>query len=233
MDRKQPAHRRTEHRMPTPPSERATVKRLSKRAAYDRATIDAVLDEGLICHVGIVVDGAPVVVPMIHVRVGDAVYLHGSPASRTLRAIADGAEACLTVTLLDGLVLARSAMHHSMNYRSVVLFGAGRTVDDPAEKNAALHALTEHVVAGRWADARVPNDRELRQTLVVALPIREASAKIRTGPPLDDEEDYALPVWAGVVPLQLMAGAPVSDARLKPGVVAPDYAVRYRRRQSS
>jgi nitroimidazol reductase NimA-like FMN-containing flavoprotein (pyridoxamine 5'-phosphate oxidase superfamily) len=230
MDRKQPAHR-TEFPMPTPPSERATVKRLPRRAAYDRATIDAILDEGLICHVGIVVDGAPVVVPMIHVRVGDTVYLHGSPASRTLQAIADGAEACLTVTLLDGLVLARSAFHHSMNYRSAVLFGKGRAVEDPAEKTTALHALSEHVVAGRWADVRAPNQRELRQTLVVALPIREVSAKVRTGPPLDDEEDYALPMWAGVVPLQLTAGAPVADAQLKPGVAAPEYALRYRRPQ--
>ncbi len=163
--------------MTQPPSDRATVKRLPKRAAYDRATIDAILDEGLICHVGIAVDGQPFVVPMIHVRVGDKVYLHGSPASRTLRAIAAGAEACLTVTLLDGLVLARSAFHHSMNYRSVALFGTGSAVEDLAEKIAALHALSEHVVAGRWPDVRTPSERELRQTLVVALPIREASAK--------------------------------------------------------
>lgn len=215
--------------MTEPPSDRATVKRLPKRAAYDRATIDAILDEGLICHVGIAVDGQPFVVPMIHVRVGDKVYLHGSPASRTLRAIAQGVEACVTVTLLDGLVLARSAFHHSMNYRSAVVFGTGFAVENPAEKTAALHALSEHVVVGRWADVRVPSERELRQTLVVCLPISEASAKVRTGPPLDDEEDYALPMWAGIVPLRLTAGAPIADARLKRGVQAPEYAVHYAR----
>jgi nitroimidazol reductase NimA-like FMN-containing flavoprotein (pyridoxamine 5'-phosphate oxidase superfamily) len=215
--------------MTQPPSDRATVKRLPKRANYDRAAIDAILDEGLICHVGIAVDGQPFVVPMIHVRVGDKVYLHGSPASRTLRAIAQGVEACLTVTLLDGLVLARSAFHHSMNYRSAVLFGSGAAVEDLAERIAALHALSEHVVAGRWADVRTPSERELRQTLVVALPIHEASAKVRTGPPLDDEEDYALPIWAGIVPLRLTAGTPIADPRLLPNLRAPEYALHYRR----
>ena len=218
--------------MTEPPSERATVKRLPKRAAYDRATIDAILDEGLICHVGLALDGQPTVVPMIHVRVGAKVYLHGSPASRTLRAIAQGAEACLTVTLLDGLVLARSAFHHSMNYRSVVLFGTGAAVEDPVEKTAALHALSEHVVAGRWTEVRGPSERELRQTLVVAMPISEASAKVRTGPPLDDEEDYTLPVWAGVLPLRLVAGVPVADPRLPPGITVPEHVVRYARPRS-
>jgi nitroimidazol reductase NimA-like FMN-containing flavoprotein (pyridoxamine 5'-phosphate oxidase superfamily) len=216
-----------------PPSDRATVKRKPQRAAYDRATIDSILDEGLICHVGFSVDGQTFVLPMIHVRVGDKVYLHGSPASRTLQALAQGAHACVTVTLIDGLVLARSAMHHSMNYRSVILFGKGSVVDDPAEKWAALEALTEHVVPGRWADARTPSKREMQQTLVVSVPIEEASAKIRTGPPLDDETDYELPIWAGVVPLQMVAGQPVCDPRLLPGLQPPGYAIRYQRRRAA
>jgi nitroimidazol reductase NimA-like FMN-containing flavoprotein (pyridoxamine 5'-phosphate oxidase superfamily) len=213
--------------MTEPPSDRTTVKRIPQRAAYDRATIDRILDEGLICHVGFTVDGQTFVVPTIHVRRGDTVCLHGSPASRTLQALARGVEACLTVTLLDGLVLARSALHHSMNYRSVVLFGRASVVDDPAEKGAILVALTEHLIPGRWADVRGPTDRELRQTLVLSMPIEEASAKVRSGPPLDDEADYELPVWAGVVPLRLAAGSPVDDPRLKPGVQPPEYAVRY------
>jgi uncharacterized protein len=213
--------------MTIPPSDRTTVNRKPQRAAYDRATIDKILDEGLICHVGFTLDGQTFVLPMIHVRVGDKVYLHGSPASRTLQALAQGAEACLTVTLLDGLVLARSAMHHSMNYRSVVLFGKASVVGDPVEKGAALHALTEHLIPGRWADVRGPTERELRATLVVSVAIQEASAKIRTGPPLDDEADYELAVWAGVVPLRMAAGNPISDLRLKPGVQPPAYAVQY------
>jgi nitroimidazol reductase NimA-like FMN-containing flavoprotein (pyridoxamine 5'-phosphate oxidase superfamily) len=213
--------------MTEPPSDRTTVKRKPQRADYDRATIDKILDEGLICHVGFSVDGQTFVLPMIHVRVGDKVYLHGSPASRTLQALARGVEACLTVTLIDGLVLARSAMHHSMNYRSVVLFGKASVVDDPVEKGVALHALTEHLIPGRWADVRGPTDRELWQTQVLAVPIHEASAKVRTGPPLDEEADCELAVWAGVVPLRLAAGSPISDSRLKPGVQPPEYAVHY------
>ena len=213
--------------MTEPPSDRTTVKRKPQRAAYDGATIDVILDKGLICHVGVTIDGQTFVLPMIHVRVGDKVYLHGSPASRTLRALAQGVEACLTVTLLDGLVLARSAMHHSMNYRSVVLIGRGSTVDDPVEKGAALHALTEHLLPGRWADVRGPTERELRSTLVVSMPIQEASAKVRTGPPVDEEADYELPVWAGVVPLRLAPGSPIGDPRLKPGIQPPAYAVHY------
>jgi nitroimidazol reductase NimA-like FMN-containing flavoprotein (pyridoxamine 5'-phosphate oxidase superfamily) len=213
--------------MTEPPSDRTTVKRKPQRAAYERVTIDSILDEGLICHVGLSVEGQTFVLPMIHVRVGDKVYLHGSPASRALQALAQGAEACLTVSLIDGLVLARSAMHHSMNYRSMMLFGKASVVDDPVEKGEALHALTEHLIPGRWADVRGPTDRELRQTMVVSVPIHEASAKVRTGPPLDDEADHALPVWAGVVPLWLAAGSPVSDPRLKPGVQLPEYAVHY------
>ena len=213
--------------MTEPPSHRTTVKRKPQRAAYDRATIDAILDEGLICHVGLTADGQTFVLPMIHVRVGDKVYLHGSPASRTLQALARGAEACLTVTLIDGLVLARSAMHHSMNYRSVVLLGKASVVDDPVEKGAALHALTQHLIPGRWADIRSPTEQELRGTLVVSVPIQEASAKVRTGPPVDEEADYERPVWAGVIPLRLAAGSPIRDPRLDPGVQPPEYAVHY------
>ncbi|HEV7919302.1 MAG TPA: pyridoxamine 5'-phosphate oxidase family protein, partial [Thermoanaerobaculia bacterium] len=177
-------------------TERTTVRRLPKRGLYDRQTIHAIIDEALICHVGFVVEGAPVVIPTIHTRVGDTLYFHGSAASRMLRSLRGGVEACVTVTLLDGLVLARSAFHHSMNYRSAVVFGTAREVTDAAEKLQVLHALVEHVAAGRSADARPPNDKELRQTLVLALPIEEASAKVRTGGPVDDDEDYALPIWA-------------------------------------
>lgn len=213
--------------MSQPPSARATIKRKPQRAAYDRGTIDKILDEGLICHVGFSADGQTFVLPTIHVRVGDKVYLHGSPASRMLQALAAGTEACVTVTLVDGLVLARSAMHHSMNYRSVALFGKAAVVEDATEKMAVLHALTEHVIPGRWAETRSPTEKELRQTLVLAIPIDEASAKIRTGPPLDDEADYELPHWAGVVPLRLAAGRPISDPRLRPGIEPPAYAVNY------
>jgi nitroimidazol reductase NimA-like FMN-containing flavoprotein (pyridoxamine 5'-phosphate oxidase superfamily) len=213
--------------MAEPPSDRSTVKRKPERAAYDRATVDQVLDEGLICHVGFHCDGQTFVIPMIHVRIGDKVYLHGSPASRMLRALAQGVDVCLTVTLVDGLVLARSAMHHSMNYRSVVLFGRASLVDDAVEKRAVLEALTEHLVPGRWNDVRGPNDRELQRTQVVSVPIQEASAKVRTGPPVDDDEDYELPVWAGVIPLGLAAGSPVGDSRLAPGAEPPGYAAHY------
>jgi len=208
-------------------TERTTVKRLAKRASYDRETLYAILDEALICHVGFVVDGAPVVIPTIHWRHDDTLYFHGSAASRMLRSLREGVEACVTVTLIDGLVLARSAFHHSMNYRSVVVFGTAREVTDRDEKLRALDALVEHVVRGRSADVRPPNEIELRQTLLLALPIEEASAKIRTGPPVDDEEDYALPVWAGVVPAALTFGSPIPDERALAGV--PDYVVSYAR----
>jgi nitroimidazol reductase NimA-like FMN-containing flavoprotein (pyridoxamine 5'-phosphate oxidase superfamily) len=210
------------------PSDRATVKRLPQRAAYDRATIDRILDEGLVCHVGFVQEGQPFVIPTIYVRIGDRVYVHGSPASRMLKALQGGIPVCVAVTLLDGLVLARSAFHHSMNYRSVVLFGTAAVVDEPERKNEILRALAEHVVPGRWDDVRLPTAGELRRTLVLSVAIEEASAKIRTGPPLDDEEDYDLPVWAGVIPLRLAAGAPIGDARLKPGTEPPPYARDYR-----
>ena len=192
-------------------SERTRVKRLPKRGAYDRATVDAILDEALICHVGFIVDGAPVVIPTIHWRQGDLLYVHGSAASRMLRSLRDGVDACVTVTLLDGLVLARSAFHHSMNYRSVVIFGRARAVEEREEKLRALDRLVEHIHPGRGALVRGPNESELRQTLVLALPIEEASAKIRTGGPVDDAEDYALPVWAGVIPIALTRGEPIKD----------------------
>lgn len=208
---------------------RTTVKRLPKRGAYDRATIEAIIDEALICHVGIVVDGQPIVIPTIHWRAGEELYFHGSQASRMLRSLKAGVEACVTITLLDGLVLARSAFHHSMNYRSVVILGTAREVTDPAERLAALDALVEHVCAGRSKDVRPPNSSELAQTLILALPISEASAKIRTGGPLDDDEDYALPHWAGVIPLRLTPQPPESDERLGEGIAVPGYAREYRR----
>jgi uncharacterized protein len=209
------------------PTDRTTVRRLPARGSYDRALIHAILDEAPVCHVGFVVDGRPFVIPTLHVRVGDRLYMHGSPASRMLKAMAGGVEVCVTVTLVDGLVLARSAFHHSMNYRSVVVFGTAHAVDDPDEKTRVLHALAEHLVPGRWRDVRGPAPGELKATSVLSLPIDEASAKVRTGPPLDDEEDYALPAWAGVVPLSLKAGEPVPCPRLAPGIEPPSYARSY------
>lgn len=208
-------------------SDRTTVRRLPKRGAYDRPTIESIRDQALLCHVGFVIDGQPIVIPTIHTRAGETLYFHGSAASRMLRTLRDGVPACVTVTILDGLVLARSAFHHSMNYRSVVVFGMAREVVDPDEKLRALDALVEHVVAGRSADARPPNEAELRATLVLALPITEASAKIRTGGPVDDEEDYALPIWAGIVPMRLVAGEAVADRGVRAEI--PLYLRAYRR----
>jgi nitroimidazol reductase NimA-like FMN-containing flavoprotein (pyridoxamine 5'-phosphate oxidase superfamily) len=190
---------------------RTKLRRLPKRGAHDRPTIDAILDEALIGHLGFVHDGRPAVIPTIQARVGDEVYVHGSSASRALRTLAGGVEACLTVTLIDGLVLARSAFHHSMNYRSVVLYGTARPLTEPEERERALEAFTEKLLPGRWAEVRWPNRKELKATSVLALPIAEGSAKVRTGPPVDDEEDYALDVWAGVIPLRLERGAPIPD----------------------
>jgi uncharacterized protein len=190
---------------------RTTVRRLAARAVYDREAIYAILDAAYICHLGFVVDGQPFVIPTIHARLGDTLYFHGSAASRMLRSLRGGIDACVTVTLLDGLVLARSAFHHSMNYRSVVVLGKGREVADREEKLRALDAIVEHVVLGRTALVRPPNESEIRQTLVIALPLSEASAKVRTGPPVDEEEDYALDVWAGVIPIRLEKGEPVRD----------------------
>lgn len=211
------------------PTERTTLKRLPKRGEYDHAAVYQILDEAFICHVGFVADGKPVVIPTSYARIGDDLYIHGSAASRMLRSLEEDIDVCVTVTLIDGLVLARSAFHHSINYRSVVIFGAAKVVDDPDEKIKALHAFTDHVVPGRWEDVRPPNESELRATLVLKLPLVEVSAKARTGPPLDDEEDYELSVWAGVVPLKLTAGAPISDDRLPAGIEPPEYAREYAR----
>lgn len=211
------------------PTDRTTLKRLPKRGDFDRDAIFAILDEAFICHVGFVVDGKPVVIPTSYVRVADDVYIHGSAASRMLRSLEEGIDVCVTVTLIDGLVLARSAFHHSINYRSVVIFGKAHAVNESQEKLRALHAFTEHVVPGRWADVRPPNENELRATLVLRLRLAEVSAKVRTGPPIDDDEDYNLAVWAGVVPLRLVAGAPIIDDRVPAGIEAPDYVREYSR----
>jgi nitroimidazol reductase NimA-like FMN-containing flavoprotein (pyridoxamine 5'-phosphate oxidase superfamily) len=208
---------------------RTTLKRLPKRGTYDRETIEAILDEGFICHVGFVSDGKPFVIPTGYARVGDRLIIHGSQASRMLRTLGQGIEVCVTVTLIDGLVLARSAFHHSMNYRSVVVFGRATLVEDPDDKIAALLALSEHMIPGRWDDVRAPNEQEMKQTTVLSVPLTEASAKVRTGPPLDDEEDYDLPVWAGVIPLGLVAGEPFDDGRIPEGSEIPKYAAEYSR----
>lgn len=211
------------------PSPRTRVRRLAERAAYDRELIESILDEALICHVGFVHEGTPVVIPTIHARVGETLYLHGSPASRMLRSMRSGDEICVTVTLVDGLVVARAAFHNSMNYRSVVIFGKPRIVDDPNEKGDALEAITEHVLPGRWADSRPMNEKEQKGTLVVALPITEASAKTSEGGPGDEDEDYGLPIWAGLVPLTLKPGDPITDPLLEVDVGPPRYVIDYRR----
>jgi nitroimidazol reductase NimA-like FMN-containing flavoprotein (pyridoxamine 5'-phosphate oxidase superfamily) len=194
---------------------RTTVKRLPERGSHDRNLVHEVLDEALICHVGFVVDGTPRVIPTIHARSGDTLFLHGSPASAMLRNLKGGVEVCVTVTLLDALVMARSAFHHSMNYRSVVVMGRAHAVTEPDAKRIALDALVDHVAAGRAAESRAPSDHELRSTLVLALPLEEVSAKVRNGPPVDDDEDLDFPVWAGLIPLRTVAGAPVADPLLR------------------
>jgi nitroimidazol reductase NimA-like FMN-containing flavoprotein (pyridoxamine 5'-phosphate oxidase superfamily) len=208
------------------PTARTRVVRLPKRGDYSQKTIYEILDATFLCHVGCVVDGQPFVIPTGFGRSGDTLYLHGSAASRMLRTLAGGVDVCVTVTLLDGLVLARSAFHHSMNYRSVVILGKASLVEGEDEKKAALRVISEQIIAGRWNDVRKPTAQELKATTVLALPIAEASAKIRTGPPLDDEEDYALDVWAGVLPLAVRAGDPVPDPRLAPGAKVPRYLVK-------
>jgi uncharacterized protein len=208
---------------------RTQIKRLPQRGEYDRSTIHYILDEGLICHVGFVVNAQPFVIPTAYGRVGDRLYIHGSPASRMLRTLKAGIDVCATVTLLDGLVLARSAFHHSMNYRSVVMFGQATLVEDPEEKLAALQAFTEHIVPDRWAAVRPPTPQEIAGTLVLSLPITEASAKVRSGPPSDDEADYALPIWAGEIPLQLTAGIPIADPRLDSSTELPAHVQHYGR----
>jgi uncharacterized protein len=211
-----------------PPSERTTVKRRPHRAVYDSDVINAILDEGLICHLGFTVDAQPYVLPTIYARDGERILIHGSAASRMLRSLRGGIPACVTVTLLDGLVLARSAYHHSMNYRSVVILGIAAEISRRAGKLAAMRTIVNHVVPGRWDDVRAPSEAEIRATMVLSMPLNEASAKVRTGPPLDDEEDYALMTWAGVVPLSLDAQAPLADPLLSGGIKAPPYVRFYR-----
>jgi uncharacterized protein len=224
----------SEPQMPTP---RTRVVREPHRAAYDRETVYQILDEGFLCHVGFAVDGQPFVIPTSYGRKDASLYIHGSAASRMLRQMQkqDGknetVQVCITVTLLDGLVLARSVFNHSMNYRSVVILGKATLVDDPQEKLAALRTLSEHILPGRWDDSRQPSERELKQTSVLRVPIEEFSAKVRTGPAIDDEEDLTFPTWAGVLPLEMKAGAPVNDANLDPGREVPPYVTSYSRRR--
>lgn len=215
--------------MSEPSTPRTEVRRLAERGSYDSEVITSILDEALICHVGFVHEGAPVVIPTIHARIDGTLYLHGSPASRMLRSMRSDADISVNVTLVDGLVVARAAFHNSMNYRSVVLFGTPRIVEDRTEKWAALEAITEHVIPGRWAASRPMTDNEFKGTLVVALPIDEASAKTRSGGPGDDSEDYELPIWAGVIPLEIRPSAPVSDPLLTVDVPIPDYVTDYHR----
>ncbi len=210
-------------------TERTTLKRLPKRGVYDRQLVYAILDEGFICHVGFVSAGKPVVIPTGYARVDDRLLIHGSAASRMLRTLKTGVDVCVTVTLLDGLVLARSAFNHSMNYRSVVVFGRATAIEEADAKLAALRALSEHMIPGRWDEVRQPTAKELKATTVLSLPLEEVSAKVRTGPPHDDEEDYALRVWAGVVPLKLVPSEPVPDPRLPSDLELPSYARNYAR----
>jgi nitroimidazol reductase NimA-like FMN-containing flavoprotein (pyridoxamine 5'-phosphate oxidase superfamily) len=216
---------------PYTPTSRTRLVREPQRAVYDRAVAYEVLDEGFVCHVGFVIDGHPFVIPTGYGRAGDNLYIHGSAASRMLRSLDQGVAVCVTVTLLDGLVLARSIFNHSMNYRSVMVLGTAVAVEDPNEKLEALRLLSEHILPGRWADSRQPNEKEIKATLVMRLPIEEFSAKVRQGAPIDDEEDYAFPIWAGVIPLRLVPGAPVNDLRLDPAQEVPGYARNYSRKR--
>jgi nitroimidazol reductase NimA-like FMN-containing flavoprotein (pyridoxamine 5'-phosphate oxidase superfamily) len=214
---------------PYTPTPRTRVVREAERAVYDREAAYRILDEGFLCHVGFVTDGQPFVIPTSYGRKDASLYIHGSAASRMLRQMKHGVPICVTVTLLDGLVLARSIFNHSMNYRSVVILGKATLVDDPKEKLEALRLLSEHILPGRWSDSRQPNERELKATSVLRLPIEEFSAKVRQGPVVDDEEDYSFPTWAGVVPLEVKTGEPIDDARLLPGQSVPAYARHYSR----
>ncbi|HEX9342241.1 MAG TPA: pyridoxamine 5'-phosphate oxidase family protein [Actinomycetota bacterium] len=209
------------------PSERTTLRRLPERGAYDRATVHAILDEGFICHVGFAVDGQPYVVPTGYARVGETLYLHGSSGSRL--GLRPGMDVCVTVTLLNGLVLARSAFHHSFNYKSVMALGRTRAVTDPGEKDQALRALVEHIAPGRSEAVRGGDQKELAATAVLAVPLDEVSAKVRTGPPKDDQEDYDLRVWAGVLPFSVVGGEPVADERLDPAIPVPAHVRAWRR----
>ena len=209
-------------------SERTRVVREPQRAVYDRETIYNILDEGFVCHVGFSADDQTFVIPTMYARVGDAIYFHGSAASRMLRGVGAGLNVCVTVTLVDGLVLARSVFNHSMNYRSVVALGNAAIVDEPGEKLAALQAFAEKILPGRWNDARQPNEKELKATSILRLPLTEVSAKVRLGGVEDDAEDYALQVWAGIVPLRLVADAPIRDERCNPSLATPPYALNFR-----
>jgi uncharacterized protein len=213
-------------------TEKNSIKRLPKRGYYDRQTIYRILDESLICHVGFVDGGQPYVIPTNFARVDDTILLHGAKASRLLKHVEAGNPVCVEATIVDGLVLARSVFHHSMNYRSVVLFGTGRLVTDEQEKLAALEAVTEHLIPGRWKEARLPNHKELNATSVVSIRIDEASAKVRVGPPVDEEEDYGLPVWAGVLPLQEMPLTPIRDELQTNEVPVPEYIACYSRQRA-
>jgi uncharacterized protein len=211
------------------PTERTKVRRLPDRGKYDTESVYGILDEAFICHVGFVVEGQPYVIPTGFARIDDMLYIHGSAASRMLRTLADGVQVCVTVTLIDGIVMARSGFHSSMNYRSVVILGRAMPVEGRDEKLAALAAFSEQVMPGRWKDLRETTDAELKGTLVLSLPLKEVSAKVRSGPPKDDEADYALPLWAGVVPLRLAASTPIDDPRLPKGIAPPGYARNYKR----
>src|SRR6202049_1638647 len=217
---------------PSAPSARTRLVREPDRAEYDRAAAYKILDEGFICHFGFVVDGQPFVIPTGYGRAGDSLYIHGSAASRMLRRVDEGVAVCVTVTLLDGLVLARSIFNHSMNYRSVVILGTARAVDDPKEKMEALRLLSEHILPGRWVESRQPNEKELKATLVMRLPIEEFSAKVRQGPPVDDAEDYAFPTWGGIIPLEMVPGKPINDPKLDPEREVPAYVSTYSRNRS-
>ncbi len=210
-------------------TERTRLRRMPERASYDTAAVGAILAEGLYCHVGFSVDGQPYVIPTIYAHIEDRLYIHGSAASRMLRTIGESLPVCVTVTLLDGLVLARSAFHHSMNYRSVVILGQATHVTDPAEKQAALKAIVEHIMPERWADVRAPSAQELKATSVIRVPLEEVSAKMRTGPPVDAEEDYRLNCWAGELPLSLIPQPPVVDPQLRADIALPEYAKKYTR----
>jgi uncharacterized protein len=211
------------------PTDRTRVVREPQRAIYSREEIYKILDEGMVCHVGFAAEGQPYVIPTLYARVGDAIYFHGSAASRMLRGLSAGASVCLTVTLTDGIVVARSIFNHSMNYRSVVALGKATIVDEPDEKRAALRAFSEKILPGRWEDARKPNAQELKATSILRLPLTEVSAKVRSGPPLDDAPDLPLPIWAGVIPLRMAAGEPIREEQCSPDIPVPDYAVHYSR----
>lgn len=214
-------------------TERSQIRRLPNRGSHQLKVIHEILDAAFLAHVGFCVNGQPFVIPTLFGRDGEKLYIHGSAASRMLRQLDTGVPACVTVTLVDGLVLARSAFHHSINYRSVVAFGTAKMIEDPARKAEALRIISEHLIKGRWEEVRRPTEQELKATSVLEFAVEEASAKVRTGPPLDDEEDYTLPVWAGVLPLQLTSEAAIPDERLVSGVPLPEYARAYRNRARS